>query len=121
RYWFDGKRTERLTFDGTFNLRAQLTPDAKTLVFLSRGEDGKEHVAKQVLGEGFRSLLSTPTGVSDESPSVSPNGEWIVTANQSNAAQSKVVMVSMDGQHRVHLSARDGWIQDPTWSPYLSR
>lgn len=111
----DGQ-TSRLTFEGNYNARASYTPDMKNMVMLHRDE-GQFNIGIQNVGGG--PIGSLTFSGKDESPSVAPNSRLILYATH---YQDKGVLgiVSIDGHIRMRLPARDGDVQEPAWSPYLS-
>jgi TolB protein len=111
----DGQVT-RVSFEGNYNARASYTPDMKNIVMLHR-EDSQFHIGIQNTAGGPISSL-TFSGL-DESPSVSPNSRLVLYATR---YQDKGVLgiVSVDGRIRMRLPAREGDVQEPAWSPYLS-
>ena len=116
RYFFQDRRTIRLSFVGTYNARGRFSPDAKTFVMLHKRE-GLFNIALQDLDSGDVVLLSH-TGRS-ESPSFSPNGKFIVYA--SRIGQRGILnLVSTDAKVRLRLPSKQGDVQEPAWSPYLS-
>ncbi len=110
----DGK-VSRVTYEGNYNARASYTPDQKNIVMLHR-EDRNFNIGVQNVATGRVSQLTFSS--LDESPSVSPNGRLILYATH---YQDKGIlsMVSIDGRIRMRLPAREGDVQEPTWSPYL--
>ncbi|HAT1866490.1 TPA: Tol-Pal system beta propeller repeat protein TolB [Legionella pneumophila] len=106
----------RVTFEGNYNARASYTPDMKHIVMLHR-EDRQFNIGVQNTGGGPISNL-TFSGL-DESPSVSPNSRLVLYATR---YQDRGVLgiVSIDGRIRMRLPAREGDVQEPAWSPYLS-
>lgn len=111
----DGQ-VSRVTFEGNYNARASYTPDMKNIVMLHR-EDRQFNIGLQSASGGPVSNL-TFSGL-DESPSVSPNSRLVLYATR---YQDKGVLgiVSLDGRIRMRLPAREGDVQEPAWSPYLS-
>ncbi|WP_058492575.1 Tol-Pal system beta propeller repeat protein TolB [Legionella worsleiensis] len=106
----------RVTFEGNYNARASYTPDMKNIVMLHR-EDRNFNIGLQSASGGPIASL-TFSGL-DESPSVSPNSRLVLYATR---IQDKGVLgiVSIDGRIRMKLPAREGDVQEPAWSPYLS-
>lgn len=111
----DGQ-VSRVTFEGNYNARASYTPDMKNIVMLHR-DDRQFNIGLQNASGGPVASL-TFSGL-DESPSVSPNSRLVLYATR---FQDKGVLgiVSIDGRIRMRLPARDGDVQEPAWSPYLS-
>lgn len=109
-------QVSRVTFEGNYNARASYTPDMKNIVMLHR-EDRNFNIGLQSANGGPVASL-TFSGL-DESPTVSPNSRLILYATR---YQDKGVLsiVSIDGRIRMRLPARDGDVQEPAWSPYLS-
>lgn len=111
----DGQ-VSRMTFEGNYNARASYTPDMKNIVMLHR-DDRQFNIGLQNATGGPVASL-TFSGL-DESPSVSPNSRLVLYATR---FQDKGVLgiVSIDGRIRMRLPAREGDVQEPAWSPYLS-
>ena len=111
----DGQ-VSRITFEGNYNARASYTPDMKSIVMLHR-DDRQFNIGLQNASGGPVASL-TFSGL-DESPSVSPNSRLVLYATR---YQDKGVLgiVSIDGRIRMRLPAREGDVQEPAWSPYLS-
>ncbi|MFI4919784.1 MAG: Tol-Pal system beta propeller repeat protein TolB, partial [Legionellales bacterium] len=99
-----------------YNARASFTPDMKNIVMLHR-DDKQFNIGLQNASGGPIASL-TFSGM-DESPSASPNSRLILYATH---FQDKGVLgiVSIDGRIRMRLPAREGDVQEPAWSPYLS-
>lgn len=111
-----GQIPHRLTYDGNYNARASYTPDQQSIVMLHR-EDKDFNIAVQPAQGGSVTVLTH--SAMDESPSVSPNGRVVLYATR-DSSQGVLEMVSIDGRTRLKFPSRDGDIQEPAWSPFLS-
>lgn len=112
----DSLIVKRLTFDGNYNARASFTSDQRHLVMIHRDsrEESVFNIAVEDLNTGEMKILTT-TELEDESPSLAPNGHYIVYATK---YQNKGILslVSLDGLVKVRLPDRDGDVQEPAWS-----
>jgi len=110
----DGK-IMRLTFDGSYNARPSYTPDQKNLVVLHRDE---KRFMIGVQASNDEHVMVLTEGAADESPSVAPNGRFIIYATRRDD-QGRLGLVSIDGVVHKLYPARRGDIQEPAWSPYF--
>lgn len=109
-------QVSRVTFEGNYNARASYTPDMKNIVMLHRDDRSFNIGLQNASGGPIASL--TFSGL-DESPSVSPNSRLVLYATR-NQDKGVLGIVSIDGRIRMRLPAREGDVQEPAWSPYLS-
>lgn len=106
---------KRMTFEGNYNARASYTPDLRQMIMLHR-EDKNFNIGVQAVDTGRVTVLTDSEA--DESPSLAPNGRFIIYATHVRD-QGVLAMVSIDGRVQIAFPARDGDIQEPTWSPFL--
>jgi TolB protein len=111
------KAISRITYDGDYNARASFTADGNHMAMLHR-ENGVFNIGLLDLNGGGFHLL-TNTGADNESPSIAPNGSMVLYGTIYNGS-SVLGMVSSDGRVQIRLPARNGEVQDPAWSPFLS-
>ncbi|MDX1900582.1 MAG: Tol-Pal system beta propeller repeat protein TolB [Gammaproteobacteria bacterium] len=108
----------RITYNGNYNARASMTPDGRRLVTLNR-TSGLFNIAILDLDSGVFRILTDSTGVDNESPSIAPNGSMVLYGTL-YGGQSVLAMASSDGNIQIRLPVRNGEVQDPAWSPWLS-
>jgi TolB protein len=96
-----------------------LTPDGRYLIMMHRGEQstGVFNIASQDLKTGKVSVLTH--AYLDESPTLSPNGAMVLYGTQEGDRQI-LGLVTLDGRGQLKLPAREGSVQEPAWSPFLS-
>lgn len=106
-------RARRMSFQGAYNARARVSPDGRTLAFVTR-EGAAYRIAKQDVQTGTVQVLTT--GSQDESPSFSPAGSMLIYATR-EAGRSVLATVSVDGLTRARLRSERGEVREPTWGP----
>ena len=111
-----GGDAKRVTFGGSYNISPRVSSDGKTLAFISRRDGGAFQLFVLDLASGQEQRLSDTT--SDESPSFSPNGKYILYATESGRRKSLAV-VSVDGRVKQRLTTQAGNIKEPTWGPFM--
>lgn len=108
--------TKRLTFTGSFNARADISPNDRHLAMVHQAGGNNYTIALQDLSNGvFSTLTDTPL---DESPSFSPNSKMVVYATR-KGSKGVLGIMSLDGRFKLRLPAVDGEVREPVWSPYL--
>lgn len=119
RLWLASKKIERITFEGNYNARASFSPDGKAIIMIHRGADNVFRIAKQDLKTGRVVVLTDVGSRLDESPTFAPNGDMILYATY-QGDHGILAGVSMDGRVQLHLPAREGNVQEPAWSPFVT-
>lgn len=109
-----GGRPARLTFEGPYNARARLAPDGKSIAVV-HNDRGNYRIATVDLARGSTQVLSS--GRLDESPSFAPNGEILIYGSR-EGSRGTLATVSADGRIKGRISATEGDVREPAWSPY---
>lgn len=109
-----GEQPERVTFEGGYNARPRASPDGEQLAVV-HNDRGNYRIAAVDLGRGFTQVLTD--GALDESPSFAPNGETLIYATVEDG-QGVLATVSADGRIRQRISASEGDVREPAWSPF---
>lgn len=117
KYNFATRATSRVTYDGDYNARASFTHDGRHIVMLHR-DSGIFNIGILDLDTSNFRVLTT-SGKDNDSPTIAPNGSMVIYGTYDNG-RSVLGMVSSDGGVQLRLPAREGEVQDPAWSPYLS-
>lgn len=115
RYDLKSGNTTRVTFEGRYNARARVAQDGRNVALVHQ-QDGAYHIAVFDLVTERLTVLTTTS--LDESPTIAPNGSIVLYATKRNG-QSILGAVAVDGGVSFNLPARDGEVQEPSWSPYL--
>ena len=110
-------RPERLTFVGSYNAGARITPDGRAIVYIHRDENSQYHVAYQEIASGDRIILSSETTL-DERPTIAPNGAMLMYGTKDRNGKGVLAVVSMDAGVKYHLPSKQGDVREPAWQPY---
>ncbi len=111
----DGSSVQRVTFTGDYNVSPRISPDGKTLAFVTR-RNGRFQVQTLDLATGAE-LTITETGL-DESPSFAPNGRMLLYATEVGG-RGILATASTDARVRTRLSGPSGDVREPTWGPFI--
>lgn len=115
RFWIMDRRTERVTFEGSYNVSPRPLPDGKGMVFVRR-DNGRFQIA--AMDFQTRQTMALTQGPMDESPSVAPNGRYILYSSTSGG-RSILSAVSVDGTIRQRIGALTEQVREPAWGPIL--
>lgn len=111
------RSVSRVTYEGKYNARASYTPDGNRLVVLNQ-DSGLFNIGTLDLDTGMFRIL-TNSGADSQSPSMAPNGGMVLFGTWYKG-QNVLGMAATDGSIQLRLPARNGEVQDPAWSPFLS-
>lgn len=109
-----GGPAQRLTFEGVYNARASYSPDGASLALID-GDGTNFRVSLLNLQNLSMQVLSS--NMLDESPTFAPNGAIILYATESRG-RGVLETVSSDGRVRQTLTAQEGDVREPAWSPF---
>ncbi|KAF3977188.1 MAG: Tol-Pal system beta propeller repeat protein TolB [Methylococcales symbiont of Iophon sp. n. MRB-2018] len=109
-----GGSPRRITFDGDYNARGQLSADGKSLAMVHANR-GDYRIAVMDMATGLMNVLTA--GRFDESPSFSPNGDMILFASKNSARKGVLTAVSIDGRMQQNMGFDSGDVREPAWSP----
>jgi TolB protein len=105
-----------VTFQGDYNISPRVSPDGKTLAYISR-RGGQFQLYVMDLTNSQELRLSEDASDA-EAPSFSPNGRYIMYATKSGG-RGTLAVVSTDGSVKHQLSTQLGEIREPTWGPFM--
>ena len=108
------EHVQRITFGSSYNARARLAPDGRTLAFVTR-EGSDYRIAVQDLGNGGVRVLTR--GSLDEAPAFAPNGLTLIYAGKAGGRRT-LATVAVDGQVTQRLKADHGDVREPVWGPF---
>ncbi len=117
RYYFNNKEVHRVTFEGGYNAHGSFVPQSNKIIFMHKDNLGRFRIASLNLDNDNLEILTN--NFYAESPSVSPNGYHIIYATHGEK-YGILGEVTVDGKAKWILPARNGDVQEPTWSPLIS-
>ncbi|WP_225721634.1 Tol-Pal system beta propeller repeat protein TolB [Candidatus Vallotiella sp. (ex Adelges kitamiensis)] len=106
---------QRVTFNGSYNTSARISPDGKKCAYISCVEN-VFRLKLQDLTTGIVTVLTNTRY--DESPSFSANGEYLLYATQVNGRQV-LAIVSTDNSMHYILTISGGNVHNPAWGPFI--
>lgn len=111
------RSVSRVTYEGKYNARSAFTPDGNHIIVLNQ-DSGLFNIGILDLDSGVLRTL-THSGSDNESPSIAPNGSMVLFGALYKG-KSVLGMAAVDGSVQIRLPSRNGNVQDPAWSPFLS-
>jgi TolB protein len=128
----DGSGIERLTDSAAFDDQAALSPDGRTLAFVSTRDTGTANIwLLDIPIHRFRNLTRNTAG--NFRPTWSPDGKWIAFSSDRDMPRLRLIrewgpawelmhrtaiyIVHPDGSGVRRLTAHDGSAGSPRWSP----
>jgi TolB protein len=109
-----GGASQRVSFEGSYNARPRMSPDGKQLAVV-HNDRGNYRIALVDLARSSTQVLSD--GRLDESPGFAPNGETLIYATR-EGKRGVLATVSANGRIKQRLSAVEGDVREPAWSPF---
>jgi TolB protein len=117
RYDLRTQKIERVTFEGPYNARARVAQDGRNVALVHQ-RNGRYHIAVFDLVTDRLTVL-TETSL-DESPSIAPNGSIVLYAYQSAVKTASRARWRSTAECDSACQARQGSVQEPAWSPYVT-
>lgn len=111
----NGGDGSRLTFNGSENSAASVVGNSVALV----RQDGNISRIAIMNAASKASVMVSRGGRYDESPSLAPNGSMVIYSTEENG-RGVLAIASSNGKAQQILSAQDGHVRDPAWSPYIN-
>jgi len=111
-----GGQATRLTYEGKYNARPRISPDGRNLAVV-HNDKGSYRIALVDVDKAYTQILTR--GSQDESPSFAPNGEVIIYASRVGR-RGVLSLVSADGRVQQRLTATEGDVREPAWSPFAN-
>ena len=110
-----GGEPTRITFDGDYNVSPRVSPDGKTLAYISRVSGRFQLMAMDLDSRQTQALTDGPR---DESPTFAPNGRIILYASDVDG-RGVLYAVSSDGRFKQRLGIQAADIREPSWGPFI--
>ena len=128
----DGSALEQLTNDPAFDDQGSLSPDGKSLAFIStRGEGFANLWLLDIASHKYQNLTNSRSG--NFRPSWSPDGRWIAFSSDRDANPGRfpgqwehlqstgIYLIHPDGTGLRRLTKAGGFAGSPTWSTDAKR
>ena len=94
-----GGNAERITFVGDYNISPAISPDGKTLAYITQQGDAFKLMTQDLASGAVQTLTDT---ADDESPSFAPNGRLLVYATRLQG-RDVLMTTTLDGKIKTRL------------------
>ena len=111
-----GGNAERVTFSGGYNISPALSPDGKTLAYVTRAGNAFRLVVLDLATPGAQPQSITDTS-DDEHPSFAPNGRLLIYATRAGG-RSVLMTTTLDGKIKARLPSQTADLREPVWGPF---
>ncbi len=105
---------ERITFNGAYNISPAISPDGRSMAYVTRGNGFRVMVMPL---DGSSPALAVTDTNDDESPSFAPNGRLIIYASRSQG-RDVLMTTTLDGRIRTRLLSSGVDVREPAWGPF---
>jgi len=111
-----GGSAERVTFAGGYNISPTISPDGRTLAYVTRSGNAFKLAVLDVSAPGAQPTLVTDTS-DDEHPSFAPNGRLLIYATRVQG-RSVLMTTTLDGKIKARLPSATADLREPVWGPF---
>ncbi len=111
-----GGNAERVTFSGAYNISPTVSPDGRTLAYITRAGNAFRLVVLDLATAGAQPVTISDTN-DDEHPSFAPNGRLIIYATRVQG-RSVLMTTTLDGKIKARLPSQTADLREPVWGPY---
>jgi TolB protein len=109
-----GGGAERVTFNGGYNISPSISPDGKTLAYITRQGNAFRLSTLDLASGNVAQLTDTSD---DESPSFAPNGKLIIYATRAGG-RDVLMTTTLDGRIKTRLLTSGVDVREPVWGPF---
>ena len=109
-----GGNAERVTFSGSYNISPAISPDGRTLAFITRQGGAFKLMVQDLSGGGATAITDT---TDDESPSFAPNGRMLVYTSRAGG-RDVLMTTTLDGRIKSRLLTSGADMREPAWGPF---
>lgn len=112
----EGGEAKRLTFQGNYNQTPDWSPKGDLIAFTARDERNAFDLFTVNVDTGKIQRLTQDQG-NNEEPSFSPNGRLLIFTTTRKGGESKLYVMTSDGNNQTPLPAGPGQYSTPDWGP----